>query len=72
MAKFYTDLTQSLMAFIQAQPIFFVTTAPQAGRINLSPKGMNTFRCLNAAQVAYLDLTGSGNETSANLSFRAT
>jgi hypothetical protein len=67
MAKFYTDLTQPLTAFIQAQPIFFVATAPQAGRINLSPKGMNTFRCLSPTQVAYLDLTGSGNETSAHL-----
>jgi Pyridoxamine 5'-phosphate oxidase len=67
MAKFYTDLTQPLMDFIKAQPIFFVATAPRAGRINLSPKGMNTFRCLSANQVAYLDLTGSGNETSAHI-----
>jgi Pyridoxamine 5'-phosphate oxidase len=67
MAKFYTDLTQSLTAFIQAQPIFFVATAPRSGRINISPKGMNTFRCLSPTQVAYLDLTGSGNETSAHL-----
>jgi hypothetical protein len=67
MAKFYTELTQSLSSFIQAQPLFFVASAPQTGRINLSPKGMNTFRCLSATQVAYLDLTGSGNETSAHL-----
>jgi hypothetical protein len=44
-----------------------VATAPIDGRINLSPKGMNTFRCLGKNQVAYLDLTGSGNETSAHL-----
>jgi Pyridoxamine 5'-phosphate oxidase len=67
MAKFYTDLTQSLIAFIQVQPIFFVATAPIDGRVNLSPKGMNTFQCLSADRVAYLDLTGSGNETSAHL-----
>jgi Pyridoxamine 5'-phosphate oxidase len=67
MAKFYTALTQPLMVFIQTQPIFFVATAPIDGRINLSPKGMNTFRCLSENQVAYLDLTGSGNETSAHL-----
>ncbi len=67
MAKFYTDLSQSLVEFIQAQSLFFVATSPQEGRINLSPKGINTFRCLAANQVAYLDLTGSGNETSAHL-----
>jgi Pyridoxamine 5'-phosphate oxidase len=67
MAKFYTDLSQTLVSFIQAQPLFFVATAPRLGRINLSPKGINTFRCLAADQVAYLDLTGSGNETSAHL-----
>jgi hypothetical protein len=67
MAKFYTDLTQPLMCFIKAQPMFFVATAPINGRINLSPKGMNTFRCLGEDRVAYLDLTGSGNETSAHL-----
>jgi Pyridoxamine 5'-phosphate oxidase len=67
MAKFYTVLTQPLVDFIQAQPIFFVATAPLDGRINLSPKGINTFRCLSEDRVAYLDLTGSGNETSAHL-----
>jgi hypothetical protein len=67
MAKFYTDLSQSLVDFIQAQSLFFVATSPKEGRINLSPKGINTFRCLAADQVAYLDLTGSGNETSAHL-----
>jgi hypothetical protein len=67
MAKFYTDLTQPLVSFIQSQSIFFVATAPKSGRVNVSPKGMNTFRCLAANQVAYLDLTGSGNETSAHL-----
>ncbi len=67
MAKFYTDLSQSLVNFIQAQALFFVATSPKEGRINLSPKGINTFRCLSTSQVAYLDLTGSGNETSAHL-----
>ena len=67
MAKFYTDLSQSLVEFIQAQALFFVATSPKEGRINLSPKGINTFRCLSTSQVAYLDLTGSGNETSAHL-----
>jgi hypothetical protein len=67
MAKFYTQLTDSLQAFISQQHIFFVATAPVEGRINLSPKGMNVFRCLDAKTVAYLDLTGSGNETAAHV-----
>lgn len=68
MAKFYPELTESLQQFIQAQHIFFTATAPVQGRINLSPKGMNSFRCLDPQTVAYLDLTGSGNEASAHLS----
>jgi hypothetical protein len=66
-AKFYSALTQPLVQFVQKQSVFFVATAPQDGRVNLSPKGMNTFRCLSDREVAYLDLTGSGNETSAHL-----
>jgi Pyridoxamine 5'-phosphate oxidase len=67
MSKFYDALTSPLIQFVQAQPIFFVSTAPRDGRVNLSPKGMDTFRCLSEGEVAYLDLTGSGNETSAHL-----
>ena len=67
MAKFYSELTDSLQEFIAQQQIFFTASAPQSGRINLSPKGINTFRCLDDRTVAYLDLTGSGNETSAHL-----
>jgi hypothetical protein len=68
MAKFYTHLDDSLRAFIGGQKMFFTATAPADGRINLSPKGMDTFRCLDGGRrVAYLDLTGSGNETAAHL-----
>lgn len=67
MAKFYSELTDALQTFIREQHIFFTATAPNQGRINLSPKGIDTFRCLDAHTVAYLDLTGSGNETSAHL-----
>jgi hypothetical protein len=69
MAKFYTQLDGQLRSFIGGQKMFFTATAPEAGRINLSPKGMDTFRCLDEGRrVAYLDLTGSGNETAAHLS----
>jgi hypothetical protein len=67
MGKFYSRLTQELQDFIKEQKIFFTATAPIEGRINLSPKGMDTFRCIDSKTVAYLDLIGSGNETSAHL-----
>ena len=67
MAQFFDRLNESLRKFIGEQPIFFVATAPHDGRINLSPKGMDTLRCLDDSRVAYLDLTGSGNETAAHL-----
>lgn len=67
MAKFFDSLTDGLIRFIEAQKMFFVASAPTDGRVNLSPKGMDTFRCLDASTVAYLDLTGSGNETSAHI-----
>jgi hypothetical protein len=67
MAKFYTQLDPELSAFIQKQHIFFNASAPDSGRINMSPKGMDTFRVLNDTCVGYLDLTGSENETAAHL-----
>ena len=68
MAAFTTELTDKHRAFIEKQHMFFVATAPgTGGRINLSPKGLVTFRIIDDSQVAYLDLTGSGNETAAHL-----
>src|SRR5262249_28626598 len=67
MAKFYTELNQTLREFIGAQHIFFHASAPNHGRINLSPKGLDTFRILSDRRVAYLDLTGSECETAAHL-----
>ncbi|HEX8500573.1 MAG TPA: pyridoxamine 5'-phosphate oxidase family protein [Pyrinomonadaceae bacterium] len=67
MAKFYQRLDETLREFIGGQKIFFTATAPAGGRINLSPKGMDTLRCLDDRTLAYLDLTGSGNETAAHL-----
>jgi hypothetical protein len=67
MAKFYSQLDAQLCEFIGQQQLFFTATAPIAGRINLSPKGIDSFRCLDFDRVAYLDLTGSGNETAAHL-----
>ena len=67
MGKFYDALTDDLRAFIAAQKVFFTATAPREGRVNLSPKGLDTFRVLDDKTVGYLDLTGSGNETAAHL-----
>ncbi len=69
MAKTHAAITDDLHALIMAQPLFFVASAPLAadGHINVSPKGLDCFRVLGPLQVAYLDLTGSGNETSAHI-----
>jgi hypothetical protein len=67
MSKFYTKITSRLQKFIEAQKIFFVATAPNSGRINLSPKGMDSFRILSENRVLWLNVTGSGNETAAHL-----
>lgn len=54
---------------MQSQPVFFVATAPLdlSGHVNLSPKGLDTFRILGPRSVAYLDVFGSGVETIAHL-----
>ncbi len=69
MAKTYPEIGEVLQAFIKAQPVFFVATAPldANGHVNLSPKGLDTFRILDAKTVAYLDIFGSGVETIAHL-----
>ncbi|MGB3587498.1 MAG: pyridoxamine 5'-phosphate oxidase family protein [Tunicatimonas sp.] len=69
MASFTTHLSEKQIIWIKQQPMYFVATAPlQAdGHINLSPKGLDSFRVLNEKTVAYLDITGSGNETSAHI-----
>ncbi|WP_448563213.1 pyridoxamine 5'-phosphate oxidase family protein [Trichothermofontia sp.] len=68
MAQVHAEITDALRAFIAAQPLFFVATAPLSaqGHVNLWPKGLDSFRVLGLTRVAYLDLTGSGNETSAH------
>jgi len=67
MAKYYKTINNNLKGFIKRQPVFFVATAGEAGRINLSPKGMDSLRVLTETRVVWLNLTGSGNETAAHL-----
>ena len=63
------SIDDDLAAWIEAQPVFFVATAPSGpdGHVNLSPKGYDTLRVLGPDSVAYVDLTGSGVETIAHL-----
>jgi hypothetical protein len=60
-------LTDELIEFIKAQPMFFVATAAPEGRVNLSPKGMDSLRVVGANRIVWLNLTGSGNETAAHV-----
>lgn len=67
MSKFYPILQPAHREFISAQHLFFVGTAAQDGRVNISPKGNDSLRILNDKQVVWLNHTGSGNETSAHV-----
>jgi len=67
MAKFADSLSPEIQQFIRNQKIFFTASAASEGRVNLSPKGMDTMRVLSDKELAYLDFTGSGNETAAHL-----
>lgn len=70
MGKVYDHIDESLRAWLLAQPVFFVGTAPLSGQgsVNVSPKGMDgTFAVLGPKRVGYLDYFGSGIETHAHL-----
>lgn len=67
MAEFFDRLGDDHVEMLAKQPVFFVATAAAGGRINLSPKGYDSFRVLGPSRVAYLDIAGSGNETHAHL-----
>lgn len=65
---FFEQLNEKHKAFIAEQQMFFTASAPrEGGRVNLSPKGIDGLRILDDRTVAYLDLTGSGNETAAHI-----
>lgn len=69
MGKIYERIDDTLRAFIEKQHVYFVATAPLSaeGHVNLSPKGLDSFRILDDHTVAWLDLVGSGIETVAHL-----
>lgn len=69
MGKAYSELSDRHIDWIAKQQMFFVATAPLTadGFVNLSPKGLDSFRVLSPTEVAYVDLTGSGVETIAHV-----
>lgn len=69
MPKDITSISDELSVWIRKQKIFFVSTAPLSGEghVNCSPKGLDSFRIINANTVVYQDLTGSGVETIAHV-----
>jgi len=67
MGEKYTAINERHSKFIRKQQMFFVATATDESRINLSPKGLDSLRLLGDNRVIWLNLTGSGNETAAHL-----
>lgn len=69
MGRVIDEIDEHLRAFIEAQQMFFVASAPLAreGHVNMSPKGLESFRIVSPRQIAYLDHNGSGAETIAHI-----
>ncbi len=67
MAQQYSEISDRLADFIARQHVFFVATAARDGRVNVSPKGLDSLRVLGPNRVVWLNGTGSGNETAAHL-----
>ncbi|MCP4272257.1 MAG: pyridoxamine 5'-phosphate oxidase family protein [Gammaproteobacteria bacterium] len=63
----FKELNEKHIKFINKQHMFFVGTAGAEGYLNVSPKGMDSFRIINNSKVVWLNLTGSGNETAAHM-----
>ena len=67
MAKQFDRLALPHRTFIEAQHLFFVATSAATGRVNNSPKGMDSLRVLDANRILWRNSTGSGNETAGHL-----
>jgi hypothetical protein len=68
MSERFPALEEQHIRFIGEQHLFFVGTAGSEGYVNVSPKGMDTFRVISPSEIAWLNLTGSGNESAAHVS----
>ncbi len=67
MAKQFPSMEDAHRDFIARQRVFFAASAANGTRINLSPRGTDLLRVIDAWSVVYLDRTGSGNETAAHM-----
>ena len=67
MGEKYPEISDTQKKFIEDQKLFFVATATADSRVNVSPKGMDSLRVLNRNLVVWINLTGSGNETSVHI-----
>ena len=67
MGQQFSEISERLRTFIEAQHVYFVGTAARDGRVNISPKGLDSLRVLGPDRVVWLNGTGSGNETAAHL-----
>ena len=67
MGQQYSELSDKHIEFISHQRIYFVGTATADSKVNISPKGMDSFRVLDNKTIAWLNVTGSGNETAAHV-----
>lgn len=67
MSDFRKSLDEESIAFMKKQKMFFVSTAPKSGKINLSPKGFDSLKILDNKTIIWLNHFGSGNETAAHL-----
>ena len=67
MAKWLTSISSNVQGFIEKQKMFFVATAAKDGKVNVSPKGLDTLKVMDKNKVIWLNLGGSGNETETHL-----
>ncbi len=67
MGKKFPEIEEKQIEFIKKQQMFFVGTATADSRINISPKGMDSFRVIDKNRIVWLNVTGSGNETAAHM-----
>jgi hypothetical protein len=67
MGQKFNELSETHIEFILTQKLFFVGTATADSKVNISPKGMDSFRVINRNRIVWLNVTGSGNETAAHI-----
>ena len=67
MAVKFDSINKEHRAFMEAQKMFVIGSAGAEGFINVSPKGMDSFKIVDENTVIWLNYTGSGNETSAHV-----